>query len=76
MGKYRPFLIGYHQHLVEWKSCIHYSTDFKYQELEVNDPVPTAHWKKKFKKLLELSGLNNIKEGGPFPIRRHQLLVG
>ena len=29
--------------MVEWRSCIHYSTDFKYQQLEVNDQVPAQH---------------------------------
>jgi hypothetical protein len=43
---------------------IHYSTDFKYQEIEVNDPVPTAHWMKDFKKLLELFTLLLSKKLG------------
>jgi hypothetical protein len=64
MEKHRSFQIGYHQLLVEWKSCLHYSTDSQYQELEVNDPVPTAHWKKNLEKLLELSTITTSKKLG------------
>jgi hypothetical protein len=56
-NKLGPFQIRYNEVTVVWKSIIYYSADFKDQELEVNDKVPTAHWKKKLKNVLELSTL-------------------
>ena len=56
-NKLGPFQIRYNEVTVVWRSIIYYSADFKYQELEVNDKVPTAHCKKKLKNVLELSTL-------------------
>jgi hypothetical protein len=56
-NKLGPFQIRYNEVTVVWRGILYYSADFNYQDLKVNDKVPTTRWKKKLNNLLELSTL-------------------